>query len=346
MLGPQAVSTLATGDIPDNPRKVALEFLQALGFAVVGGRMRPADALKIKAIADQPGIHPEVRAELNKIAQGGADYGWQEGAEATKAPGQPARQGFLRGIHRIAGGGPGTSEAPVGRHETLPPVAGSSSPEPGSDDFYRAVAAKRLRPREGAEGVVGTSREPSEGLGTAVPGRAGPPDARDTARPTPRDFAGESDQERRLLTAGHPTTRTLDQVRALRGRARWEGAEEHIQQMYGSSGQRHFSVPTGTTRRTTSRSGGRYVDAAFDTTDGGVLADEVKMYQQWRMILGGLRKTPVPLTRQIREQILKDVWLRNNTPGFDPRWLFLDSPPSEKLSKFLKHYNIVFVIYR
>ena len=87
------------------------------------------------------------------------------------------------------------------------------------------------------------------------------------------------------------------------------------------------------------------MDAPVDTVGGGVLASEVKMYQQWRAISRTFRKTPVPLTRQIREQILKDVWLRKNTPGFDPRWLFLDSPPSAQLSIFLKQYNITYIVY-
>jgi len=54
----------------------------------------------------------------------------------------------------------------------------------------------------------------------------------------------------------------------------------------------------------------------------------------------------VPLSSNIRQQILKDVWLRENVPGFDPKWIFVDAAPSATLGAFLRKHNIVSVIYR
>jgi hypothetical protein len=51
----------------------------------------------------------------------------------------------------------------------------------------------------------------------------------------------------------------------------------------------------------------------------------------------------VPLTTTIREQINKDVALRNADPNFDPRWIFTDAPPSPKLAAYLRQARIVFI---
>lgn len=66
---------------------------------------------------------------------------------------------------------------------------------------------------------------------------------------------------------------------------------------------------------------------------------------RFRLIRGSSRQTPVPLSKQIKIQILKDVWLRRNRRGFDPRWLFFDAPPSAELSKLLERHNIAYVTY-
>ena len=63
------------------------------------------------------------------------------------------------------------------------------------------------------------------------------------------------------------------------------------------------------------------------------------------MIDGLATQRTVPLSDHIRDQILKDVWLRENTPNFDPRWLFLDAPPSQELADFLELHKIVSVLY-
>jgi hypothetical protein len=41
----------------------------------------------------------------------------------------------------------------------------------------------------------------------------------------------------------------------------------------------------------------------------------------------------VGLSGEITQQIHKDIWLRQNVPGYDPRWVFLDPPPSAELGK-------------
>jgi hypothetical protein len=54
----------------------------------------------------------------------------------------------------------------------------------------------------------------------------------------------------------------------------------------------------------------------------------------------------VPLTRDIQQQINKDVALRNRIPGYEPRWVFLDAPPSMELVQALNDARIVGNIYR
>lgn len=139
----------------------------------------------------------------------------------------------------------------------------------------------------------------------------------------------------RLLTQGNRTTMTLNQVRSLRGEVRWRAAERYVQELYGSQGQRHFSVPT---------TGGRFVDAPADIKEG-VLANEVKMYQSWRTVQGTPQAQTVPLSDDIRNQILKEVWLRRNVPNYQPRWLFLDAPPSQELERFLLERRIISIWY-
>jgi len=35
-----------------------------------------------------------------------------------------------------------------------------------------------------------------------------------------------------------------------------------------------------------------------------------------------------------------------NLKNYDPRWIFLDAPPSKELEEFLKKFNIIYVIHR
>lgn len=53
----------------------------------------------------------------------------------------------------------------------------------------------------------------------------------------------------------------------------------------------------------------------------------------------------MPLSAEIEQQVLKDAWLRGNVPGFDPRWVFLDAPPSPELAKLLAEKGITYVVH-
>jgi len=126
---------------------------------------------------------------------------------------------------------------------------------------------------------------------------------------------------------------TLDDVRMLEGRAKWEAGEVYIQELFGVPGQRHYPVP-GT--------GGRLVDAPVNTLNQGVIANEIKTYQYY-MRSGGENK--VPLDARIHEQLERDLYLRDTVEGYDPRYLFLEAPPSPDLSRILELNRIIHVIY-
>jgi len=145
-----------------------------------------------------------------------------------------------------------------------------------------------------------------------------------------------------LLLTYQPTSRTESQIRRLPQPDKWRAGEEHVQELYGSNGQRHFAVPAG---GGIEGDGGRFVDAPVDLPNGGVLAVEVKTYGRWRTVSGVPQEQTVPLSDEIREQILKDVWLCDNHPNYDPRWIFLDAPPSKELQDFLNQHRIVNVTH-
>ena len=132
----------------------------------------------------------------------------------------------------------------------------------------------------------------------------------------------------------------------MSGAERWQAGEQYVQELYGSTGQQYFNVPAGDFNgETITGSGGRYVDAPVDTSDGGTLANEVKTYQQWTTVDGQPVQQSVPLSNQIQQQVLKDSWLQTNVPGYQPNWIFLDAPPSPELGQYLTNKNIPYVIY-
>ena len=151
----------------------------------------------------------------------------------------------------------------------------------------------------------------------------------------------------RLLTVGNPTTRTLAQVRALRGEARWKAGESYARELYGAGPERHFPVQAADGSHPVTGTGGRFVDAPVDLPHGGgVLAGEVKTYQQWKTVDGSPHRSSVPLNDPIQQQINKDVRLRRHVPGYDPRFLFLDAGPSAELAAELARNRIVGVQYK
>ena len=138
----------------------------------------------------------------------------------------------------------------------------------------------------------------------------------------------------KLLPDTTAKTFTLDDVRNLGGREKWEAGETYVQELYGSEGQRYYSVP-GT--------GGRFVDAPVDKAAGGVVANEIKTYQ--RLISSNGKLNEVPLTAQIHSQIEKDLYLRDTVKGYEPRWIFLEAPPSQELSRMLELNKIDVLIH-
>jgi hypothetical protein len=139
-----------------------------------------------------------------------------------------------------------------------------------------------------------------------------------------------------LLGTGNATTFTWDQISRMRQPRLWQEREIYLQQLYGSPGQQHFPVP-GT--------GGRYTDVPAQLPSGQLFAGEAKSYTRWITVEGQAQRNVVELTPRIQEQIRKDVWLRDNVPGYDPRWIFTDAPPTEAMRQALRDAGIVFIEY-
>jgi hypothetical protein len=147
--------------------------------------------------------------------------------------------------------------------------------------------------------------------------------------------------------------KSIQQVRNIRDvRKRWQASEDNARQRYGGADERAYPVPANTDpdfpidKATT-----RKVDCPVDLPDGGTLAVEVKMYQQYRNIevapgQYAPQKVDVPLSDHIRAQINKDVALRNADPGFDPRWEFQGAGPSQELRDYLTKARIIFIEHK
>jgi hypothetical protein len=160
----------------------------------------------------------------------------------------------------------------------------------------------------------------------AAPARQGP-----LITPPPR--------EPLQLNPGNPTTHSWDEISRMRQPNLWENREAYMQQLYGAPGQQHFPV-AGT--------GGRYVDVPVQYGGGRFyFAGEVKSYNRWVGVPGqrGGILNEVPLSGKIQTQLERDIWLRDNVPGYDPRWMFTDAPPSAELRQALRDNNIVFIEY-
>jgi hypothetical protein len=197
-------------------------------------------------------------------------------------------------------------------------------------------------------GLQAEGRAAAEAATDARPARAAASSGLEGTRPAGAAdrIAGKSGTGERLLPTGNPTGRTLGEVRRLKGTERWQAAEDYVRELYGSPGKRHFRVPEGAWPEPIEGAGGRFVDAPVDLGSGRVLANEVKIYKEWRTVRGAPQQVSVPLTDQIQQQVLKDVWLRRHVAGYDPRWIFLDAPPSPELEALLKHHNVTHVLYQ
>ncbi|RWC50602.1 MAG: LysM peptidoglycan-binding domain-containing protein [Mesorhizobium sp.] len=147
---------------------------------------------------------------------------------------------------------------------------------------------------------------------------------------------------RKAIEAAPPTIYSLQQVRNMRQPEKWQAGEIYTRELNGSLGEAHFPVdanPGGA--HPVSGVGGRYVDSPVFKSDGVIEAIEVKTYHRWTTINGVAQMREVPLTPKLQEQINKDVALRNENPGYQPRWVFLDAPPSADLQRALDDAGIV-----
>ncbi|MER9654825.1 LysM peptidoglycan-binding domain-containing protein [Mesorhizobium sp. M0152] len=147
---------------------------------------------------------------------------------------------------------------------------------------------------------------------------------------------------RKAIEAAPPTTYSLQQVRNMRQPEKWRAGEIYTRELNGSLGEAHFPVdasPGGP--HPVSGVGGRYVDSPVFKSDDVIEAIEVKTYHRWTTINGVAQMREVPLTPKLQEQINKDVALRNENPAYQPRWVFLDAPPSADLQRALDDAGIV-----
>ncbi|AZO22752.1 LysM peptidoglycan-binding domain-containing protein [Mesorhizobium sp. M1E.F.Ca.ET.045.02.1.1] len=165
-----------------------------------------------------------------------------------------------------------------------------------------------------------------------VPGGQGQPQGEPPdARPVPK-----------AIEAAPPTTYSLQQVRNMRQPEKWKAGEVYTRELNGSPGEAHFPIeanPNGP--YPVVGQGGRYVDSPVFKSQDEIEAIEVKTYHRWTTINGAAQMREVPLTPKLQEQINKDVALRNGNSGYQPRWVFLDAPPSAELQRALDDARII-----
>ncbi|WFP65767.1 MULTISPECIES: LysM peptidoglycan-binding domain-containing protein [unclassified Mesorhizobium] len=159
---------------------------------------------------------------------------------------------------------------------------------------------------------------------------------------TPTGEAAPAHAPRKAIEAAPPTTYSLQQIRNMRQPEKWKAGETYTRELNRSLGEAHFPVeanPDGP--HPVTGQGGRYVDAPVFKSQDVIEAIEVKTYHRWTTINGVAQMREVPLTPKLQEQINKDVALRNENSGYQPRWVFLDAPPSAELQGALDDAGIV-----
>ncbi|RWB21021.1 MAG: LysM peptidoglycan-binding domain-containing protein [Mesorhizobium sp.] len=186
-------------------------------------------------------------------------------------------------------------------------------------------------------------REPETGEAYVLPWiRGASEDHVPGGQGTPKGDAVPPGTVRKAIEAAPPTTYSLQQIRNMRQPEKWKAGEIYTRELNGSLGEVHFPVeanPDGPYAVT--GQGGRYVDAPVFKSQDVIEAIEVKTYHHWTTINGVAQMREVPLTPKLEEQISKDVALRNENPGYQPRWVFLDAPPSAELQGALDDARIV-----
>ncbi|WP_432067172.1 hypothetical protein [Streptomyces sp. C10-9-1] len=247
------------------------------------------------------------------------------------------------------GGGrdvPGGSTAHNGVHRAEGPTGGG-----GRDDVGRiGDAAVGDSGRAADDAAINPAAEPTV-VDDALDGHG----AADDAPQRPGDdnpYSGQEPDFSRpaLMPAEGPLT--LRDVRNIRNpETRWQNGEELHRQIWGGGPERHYPVPMRDEGRyPVTTPGGRKVDVPVDMPDGRTVAVEVKTYGEYRTITlkDGAKeavRNEVPLSKGIKEQIRKDIALREMNPGYDPRWSFTHAGPSKELRDYLMEAKIVFLEY-
>ncbi|MDK0521213.1 hypothetical protein [Streptomyces sp. ML-6] len=306
-----------------------------------------------------------VGAELNDRELVGAGARTGEGGARTAENSSAGASGDTRGG--------GERDVPDGGTAATHGAGGAASPDRGPTQSHEAHSGDTH-----AEGRAGRGSDSTDGSGEADASsrhesahehdnaredthepdeQDGEPAVADSARASHDvgqhgggEAVGEPDFTRPALPPGEAQL-SLRQLRALRGwRHRFTMAEEIGREMFGGGPERHYPVPTHDhPYYPVEAPRGRKVDVPVDLPDGRTLAVEIKHYLEFRTVrlsdgTSQRVKGAVPLKGMI-EQINKDLTLRRMNPGYDPRWVFMDAPPSEALRNYLIQARIIFVEY-
>ncbi|MFF7391428.1 hypothetical protein ACFZAE_23655 [Streptomyces scabiei] len=255
------------------------------------------------------------------------------------APGAGGRATGDGSVGRGGGsGGTGGGPDDLGRGDDGPGRTGDERPDERSDAG---------RDSDGGTDPDSETHEPDEST-SAHGADSDVPSTRGDDNP----YAGmEPDLSRPALPPGDGPL-TLRDVRNMRNpELRWAAGEDLHRQQWRGGPERHYPVPVREEGRyPVTGSGGRKVDVPVDMPDGRTVAVEVKTYGEYRTITlkDGTKETiknEVPLSKGIKEQIHKDLALREMNPGYDPRWSFTHAGPSKELRDYLIEVKIIFLEY-
>ncbi|ORT59295.1 hypothetical protein [Streptomyces sp. CB03238] len=250
----------------------------------------------------------------------------------------------------VAGRGGSQGASPLDHAPVSGSTHGDGSGEQGTGGDNRQGGPESSAPHEPEHG-----HNAPDGDGQPYEGHEEPTGDRDngTSQESGQRDPGdvEPDFTRPSLPPGQAEL-SLRELRAVRGfRERFNAAEGTAREWFDAGPERLFPVPLNDhPYYPVELPGGRKVDAPVDLPDGRTLAVEVKHYLEWRTITlaDGTKqsvKNEVPLAKGLIEQINKDLALRRLDPGYDPRWVFTDAPPSQALRNYLTQARVIFVEY-
>lgn len=369
--------TVIGGSAELSPASLALEKAsEATGIGSYRGYSKTSDALSqaVKTVATHPGAVLKAAVQPYTTAWNAGEYGKALGRGTFDAA--TFVIGGAGGASKLAetatfvdrAGSEAATVARVGLETSLPsegtaaeattaaktPMTNiaaslSKSTKRPVNPQTNAATAFHEHPSEGAlptaqpkstisDAPTTSPNKPTHEPGHPTPKGSANPDAATPLPPQPTDQP--------LLLRYTRTTHTLSQIRGMSYPSRWKAGEQYVQELYGSPGQQHFTVPPGQfDGEHIAGSGGRFVDAPVATADGGVEAHEVKTYKRWTTVDSQPTPQTVPLSSKIKQQVLKDSYLKKNEPGYRPNWIFLDAPPSQELEHYLSSKGIPYVIH-